>query len=308
MATTKNFESYKKGFLNVGEGHNLYFELYGNPKGIPVVFLHGGPGAGFSDKDKTFFDKRRYNVLFFDQRGSSRSKPFGSIEYNTTKDIVSDINKLLDFVGFDKTYVFGGSWGSTLALVYAIHNSKRVLGLILRGIWLANKYAINHYIGGGIKEYFPDVWERFSKLVKRGEIPAEYYLKKMLSADKEISDKYAYEWAYYEMSFYTIRKIEHIEETLSTFSYKSMAIMEAHFIANNCFLEDNFILKNVDKIKDIKTTIVHGRFDFICTPIQAFQLHDALKNSKLNIMNAGHSGYDPENFKVLKSELKRITS
>jgi proline iminopeptidase len=308
MATIKNLESYRKGFLDVGGGHSLYYELYGNPKGIPVIFLHGGPGAGFSDKDKTFFDKRRYNVLLFDQRGSSKSTPFGSIKNNTTQDLVADINKLLDYVGFGKVYVFGGSWGSTLALVYAIHHSQRVLGLVLRGIWLSNKYSIDHYIAGGIKEYFPDVWERFAKLVKNGENPANYYLKQMLTADKETSDKYAYEWAYYEMSFYTIRKIENTEEILNTFSYKSLAILEAHFIANYCFLPENFILNNIDKIKNIKTTIVHGRFDFICPPVMAFQLQAALNNSKLNIMIAGHSGYDPENFKALKSEMKRITS
>jgi len=308
MATTKNLESYKQGYLDVGEGHSLYFELYGNPKGIPVIFLHGGPGAGFSDKDKTFFEKRRYNVILFDQRGSSKSTPFGSIKNNTTQDLVADINKMLDYLKFDKVYVFGGSWGSTLALVYAIHHPQRVLGLILRGIWLSNKYSLDHYIAGGIKEYFPDVWERFSKLVKKGENPAEYYLKQMLSGDKATSDKFAYEWAFYEMSFYTIRKISGTEEILNTFSYKSLAILEAHFIANNCFLSEDFILKNIDKIKDIKTTIVQGRFDFICTPIQAFQLHAALNNSTLNIMNAGHSGYDPENFKALKKEMKRITS
>lgn len=308
MATIKNLESYSKGFLDVGDGHNLYYELYGNPKGIPVIFLHGGPGAGFSDKDKTFFDKRRYNVLLFDQRGSSKSTPFGSIKNNTTQDLVADINKLLDYLGFDKVYVFGGSWGSTLALVYAIHHPQRVLGLVLRGIWLSNKYSIDHYIAGGIKEYFPDVWERFAKLVKKGETPANYYLNQMLTANKATSDKYAYEWAYYEMSFYTIRKIENTEEILNTFSYKSLAILEAHFIANYCFLSENFILNNIHKIKNIKTTIVHGRFDFICPPIMAFQLHAALNNSKLNIMNAGHSGYDPENFKALKCEMKRITS
>lgn len=308
MAKIKNLESYRKGFLDVGDGHNLYYELYGNPRGIPVIFLHGGPGAGFSDKDKTFFDKRRYKVLLFDQRGSSKSTPFGSIKNNTIQDLVEDINKLLDYVGFDKVYVFGGSWGSTLALVYAIHHPQRVLGLVLRGIWLSNKYSIDHYIAGGIKEYFPDVWERFAKLVKKGENPANYYLNQMLTADKETSDKYAYEWAFYEMSFYTIRKIENTEEILNTFSYKSLAILEAHFIANYCFLPENFILNNIHKIKNIKTTIVHGRFDFICPPVMAFQLQAALNNSKLNIMNAGHSGYDPENFKALKSEMKRITS
>jgi proline iminopeptidase len=308
MAKNENGSYYKKGYISVSDKHKLYYELYGNPKGIPVIFLHGGPGAGFSDKDKTFFNKRRYNVILFDQRGSSRSKPFGSIKNNTTQDLVNDIDRILDHLKFDKVYVFGGSWGSTLALVYAIHNPGRVKGLILRGIWLSNKYSIDHYLGGGIKEYYPDVWDRFSKLVKKGEKPADYYLKKMFSANKKESDKYAYEWAYYEMSFYTIRKIENTEDILHTFSYKSLAILEAHFIKNNCFLPEDFIMKNIKKIRDIPVAIVHGRFDFICTPVQAFRLHAALKNSTLNIMTAGHSGYDKENFKRLKTELKRITT
>ena len=308
MATPKNIQSYQSGYLDVSDGHQLYYELYGNPKGIPVLFLHGGPGAGFSDSDKQFFDKRRYNVLFFDQRGSSRSKPFGSIEHNTTQDIVSDINKLLDYLNFDKVYVFGGSWGSTLALVYAIHHPHRVLGLILRGVWLANKYSIDHYIGGGIKEFFPDVWARFAKLVKKGENPVDCYYRNMLSDDSAISDKFAYEWAYYEMSFYTINKIADPDDSLKSFSYKSMAILEAHFIKNNCFLTEDFIMENIDKIRNIKTTIVQGRFDFICPPVQAFRVHSALKNSKLTITIAGHSSSDAETKKALITELKRITS
>ncbi len=308
MATTKNVQSYESGFIDVSDGHQLYYELYGNPKGIPVVYLHGGPGAGFGDKSKVFFDKRRYNVIFFDQRGASRSKPFGSIEHNTTQDLVNDINVILDQLNFDKVYIFGGSWGSTLALVYAIQHPDRVLGLILRGIWLANNYGLEHYIGGGIKEFFPDVWERFASLVPQGEHPVKYYLKQMLSADKKISDKYAYEWAYYEMSFYTIHKIANPAEILETFSYKSLAILEAHFIANNCFLPEDFIMNNIDKIKDIKTTIVQGRYDFICPPIQAFRLHSGLNNSTLNITIAGHSATDEENLKALKTELRRITT
>ncbi|MBN2639765.1 MAG: prolyl aminopeptidase [Bacteroidales bacterium] len=307
MATPKNIESYEKGYIPVGDGHELYYELYGNPKGIPVLFLHGGPGAGFSDSDKQFFDKRRYNVLFFDQRGTSRSRPFGSVENNTTQHLVSDINLIMDKPGFDKAYFFGGSWGSTLALVYAIHHPERVLGLILRGVWLANDYGIDHYIGGGIKEFFPDVWGRFSDLVKPGEKPVDYYLKQMLSKDEKVSNQYAYEWARYEMSFYTIRKIEETDDLLDTLSYKSMAILEAYYIKNCCFLSEDFIMKNIHKIKDIKTTIVQGRFDFICPPVQAFRLHSGLNNSTLNITVAGHSSSDPENKKMLKSEMKRMT-
>ena len=308
MPNNKNVKSYKNGFINVSGGHKLYFELFGNPKGIPVLFLHGGPGAGFSDSDKQFFDRRRYNVIFFDQRGSSKSKPFGSIKNNSTQDLVKDINKILDYLNFDQVYVFGGSWGSTLALVYAIHNPKRVSGLILRGIFLANKYSLDHYINGGIKEFFPDVWDRFVKPVKKGEKPANYYLKRILSKDKKISEKFAYEWAYYEMSFYTINKISNPDKILKTFSYRSLAILEAHYIINKCFLPEDYIIKNINKIKHIKTSIVQGRYDFICPPIQAFRLHSKLNDSKLTIVSAGHSSSDGEIKKALKTELKRITS
>ncbi len=308
MLPSLSKEPYNNGYFDVSFGHSLYYELYGNPKGIPVLFLHGGPGAGFSDADKQFFDKERYNVIFFDQRGASRSKPFGSIENNTTQDIVNDINELLDYLGFDKIYVFGGSWGSSLALVYAIDSPNRVLGMVLRGIWLANKYGLEHYINGGIKEFFPDVWKRFSSLVPEGENPVDYYLDKMLSNDKSISDKYAYEWAYYEMSFYTINKMSDPDESLKTFSFKSLAILEAHYIKNNCFLEEDYIMNNVDVIKQIKISIVQGRYDFICPPVQAFRLHSHLENSVLNITNAGHSSSDEETKIKLISELKRVTT
>ena len=308
MVAIKNYKPYKNGYIDVSDKHSLYYELYGNPRGIPVLFLHGGPGGGFSDSDKQFFDEERYNVLFFDQRGSSKSKPFGSIENNTTQDLIGDINKVLDNLGFEKVYVFGGSWGSTLSLVYAIHFPERVLGLVLRGIWLANKYGLEHYINGGINNFFPEVWERFSKLVPKGENPVAYYLDKMLSKDKEISDKYAYEWAYYEMSFYTINKMSDPAESLKTFSFKSMAILESYYIKNNCFLSEDFIINNTDKIKNINISIVQGRYDFICPPIQAFRLNSKLKNSRLNITNAGHSSSDIENKETLIRELRRVTT
>ncbi len=304
----QNYNSYKSGYIDVTDGHSLYFELYGNPKGIPVLFLHGGPGAGFSDSDKQFFNKRRYNVLFFDQRGASRSKPFGSIRNNTTQDLLQDVDYILDYLNFNKVYVFGGSWGSSLSLLYAIHNPKRVLGLVVRGIWLANKYGLDHYMNGGIKEFFPDVWERFETLVPKGKNPVKYYLDKMLSDDIKESDKFAYEWAYYELSFYTINKITDPAELLKGFAYKSMAILEAHYINNKCFIPEDFIMKNIDKIAHIKTAIVHGRYDFICTPAQAFRLHSGMKNSKLNITNAGHSSSDLENKRALIRELKRVTT
>ncbi len=306
--TTKNEESYQSGYIDVTDGHSLYYELYGNPKGIPVLFLHGGPGAGFSDTDKQFFDANRYNVLFFDQRGASRSKPFGSIKHNTTQHLLQDIDYILDELNFDKVYVFGGSWGSSLALVYAIHNPKRVLGLIIRGIWLANKYGLDHYMNGGINEFFPDVWQRFKSLVPEGENPVSYYLNKMLSDNQEESNKYAYEWAYYELSFYTINKIEDPAELLKGFSYKSLAILEAHYIHNKCFIPEDHIMENIDKIAHIKTAIVQGRYDFICPPAQAFRLYSGLKNATLHLTNAGHSSSDTDTKSTLIRELERITT
>jgi len=308
MAEAKNDQAYKSGHLDVSDGHALYYELYGNPKGIPVLFLHGGPGAGFSEKDKQFFHKGRYKVIFFDQRGSSRSTPFGSIEHNTTADLVADINRILDFFQVEKVYLFGGSWGSTLALVYAIHHPHRVLGMVLRGIWLANNYGLEHYMNGGIREFFPDVWERFAKLVPEGENPVSYYLDKMQSGDEKESDRYAYEWAYYEMSFYSINKMSDPAEILHTFSFKSMSILEAYYIHHRCFLPEDFIMKNIKAISSIPSSIVHGRYDFICPPVQAFRLHSGMDRSDLHITNAGHASTDLENKRALVRELKRITS
>ena len=196
--------TYKTGYLKVSPIHSLYYECYGNPNGKPVLFLHGGPGAGFSDDSSRFFNPDIFNVIFFDQRGASRSLPFGNIEENTTQDLINDINQLLDFLNIEKVLLFGGSWGSTLALVYAIQNVERVTGMLLRGIFLGDKASVDYFINGGVKAQFSEVWERFESLVppnERGNIP-RYYLEKMLSEDETISNRFAYEWAYYEMSIY----------------------------------------------------------------------------------------------------------
>ncbi len=307
MKKEKRYFSYKNWYLNVWDWHELYYELYGNPKWIPVLFLHGWPGGWFRESEKDFFDEDKYNVLFYDQRWASKSRPFWSIKNNTTWDLVSDINKLLDYLGFKNVYVFWWSWWSTLALVYAINNSNRVLGMVIRGIFLSNKYSIDHYLKWWVKEFYPEVWQRFISLVPAWEDPLEYYLENMNSEDKEIKSKFLYEWSRYEMSIFSINKIDNVDDILDTFSYESMSILEAYYLKNNCFLEEDYILNNTNKIKDKKISIVHWRFDFICPPLQAFILHSKLGNSKLNITNAGHSSLDEENKKMLISELNRIT-
>ena len=302
---------YKKGYFKVSKIHSLYYELYGNPKGKLVLFLHGGPGGGFSERDKRFFNPKKYNLILFDQRGSGRSKPFASLEENTTFDLVEDIRKLLEFFKIKKIFLFGGSWGSTLALVYAIKYPKTVSGMLLRGIFLCSKEDKKHYFGGGIKNFFPDIWERFisnvpKKYRNENNIPS-YYLKMMNSKNKKIKEKYTFEWAYYEMSILKLKTKEgKILKLMKEGSYKSLAPLEAYYLKNNCFISNNYILNNCDKISNIPISIIHGRYDFVCPAINAFKLHSKLKNSKLYIVCAGHSSSEKEIEKRLISEMNRF--
>lgn len=299
------------GHLKVSNGHEIYFELYGNPKGIPVLFLHGGPGAGFSDKDKAFFDPAKFQVLFFDQRGSGKSNPFGSIENNTTQDLIGDINLLTEKLSFTYFHVFGGSWGSTLALTYAIQFPKKILSLILRGIFLGSKQEIHHYLNGGVQKEFPEVYKRFTSIVpkaKQDNIP-EYYLDKMKNGTVQEVKKYTYEWAFYEISIYKqgiTPKETH--EHVTSFAYQSLSILEAHYISNNCFLEDDYILNNTDKLNGIPTIIIHGKQDAICPVRFAKQLHDKLTNSEIFMLNAGHSCWEPQIEAELRKQLSIISA
>ncbi len=298
----------KSGYLSVGDSHQIYYEAYGNPKGLPVLFVHGGPGAGFSDNDKDFFDFKKQFVIFFDQRGSGFSKPFASTKQNTTDHLVKDMNKLLDLFKIKKVFLFGGSWGSTLSLIYAIRNPKRVSGMLLRGIYLSTKKENNHYLGGGVAASFPENWERFLSLVPKSQRKniAKYYLSKMQSKNKTIRKKHCFEWAYYEIS---IAKLyispEQVKEYMKDYSYESLSPLEAHFISNGCFIPENYILKNIKKLKNIPLTILHGRYDAICLPSIAYALHKSLPHSKLQFLTAGHSSGDPELKKALQLEMKK---
>lgn len=300
---------YKSGYLDIGDGHKMYYECCGNPAGKPVLYLHGGPGSGFSKKDKRFFDKKVWNAIFFDQRGAGKSTPFASLQNNTTNHLVKDISKLLDFLKIRKVTLFGGSWGSTLAVIYAIQNPKRVKGMILRGIWLAD-CEIKHYIEGGVRQFFPEYWEQFVSLVpekKRKKI-VEYYLKKILSSDPETIGRYAYAWTFYEASITRLKPdLKKIEKELARNQlYSSLAPLEAYYIVNNCFIPEGYILKNAHKLSKIPTVIVQGRYDMVCPPIQAYKFHTALPGSKLYFVIAGHSSQDREINKKLIEETKRM--
>lgn len=287
----------KTGFLNVSETHKLYYEVCGNPLEETILFLHGGPGAGFSDEDKRFFNFEKQQVIFFDQRGASKSLPFGSIEENTTQDLVSDINKLLDSLEVDKFVIFGGSWGSTLGLVYSIQFPYRVKGLLLRGVFIVDKESIDHFLNGGVAKEFPEVWKRFSENVpKESKLSIiEYYKNKMLNGTDEEKKHFSYEWAFYEISIFKkgIQQNE-IESIISKFPYESLSIMETHYLSNGCFLKENYILDNIKQIETIPIKIVHGKDDAICPVSATIELNSKLKNSELFIVEGGHSDSEPE--------------
>ncbi|MCM5661837.1 prolyl aminopeptidase [Galbibacter mesophilus] len=299
----------RKGFLKVDHHHELYYEVCGNPLGIPILFVHGGPGAGFTEADKRFFDYEVFKVIFYDQRGASKSKPFGSTETNTTQELVNDILKVLNFLNIESCYVFGGSWGTTLSLCFAIENPDKVKGLILRGVFLADRNAINHYLGGGVKTFYPEAWMRFIDKVPENEIGnvPSFYLEQMKNGSSETRSFFAYEWAYYEISiFQKCISSKQIEGILERIPYESLATLEAHYLSNNCFLQEGFIMNNVEKIENIRTYIIHGRFDMICPPIQAYNLNQKLKNSTMKVVDAGHSDFESEIESAIKNALEEI--
>lgn len=284
-------------YFKASEIHQIHYEDCGNRQADPILFVHGGPGAGYSEKDKRFFNFEKQRVIFFDQRGASKSIPFGSIVENTTQDLVNDINNLLDYLEVDKVILFGGSWGTTLGLVYAIQNPNRIKALLLRGIFLGNKESNEYYLNGGVEKEFPEVWKRFSENVpkeSRHSIP-KYFLEKMTNSTQEDKEHFTYEWAFYEMSIFKKNISEQeVQEILGQFPYQSLSIMEAHYIGNECFIEENYILNNLDKINHIPIKIVHGREDAICPVKFAVELDSKLDNSELFVLGGGHSDTEPE--------------
>lgn len=296
----------RSGMLNVGDGHEIYWVDWGNKNTTePIFYLHGGPGGGFSEKDFWKFDPKKHRVIFHDQRGSSRSTPFASTEHNTSQDLVGDIDKLRIELGFEKISLYGFSWGSTLALLYAIANPELVNKMLIGGIFLARKIDADFFIRGQIATHFPEVWERFIASVPESEWaePEQYYKKMLFGANEADRKKYAKEWMLYESS---ILKLDYVpawvESSLKDFASESLAYLEAHYILNDCFIEEDYILKNTNKLSSIETVIVHGRYDFVCMPSAAYELKKRLGDAaRLHIIAAGHSGSDTVQREVVRA-------
>lgn len=288
---------YRTFRLDVGDGHELYVEESGTAAGLPVVFLHGGPGGGSSPYHRRFFDPSRYRIVIFDQRGCGRSSPYAALSHNTTWDLVNDIEKIREELGIMQWLVFGGSWGSSLALAYAERHPGRVLGLVLRGIFLCRDRDIQWFYQAGAGEIFPEAWERFIRPIpesERTDMLAAYH-KRLTGEDESERMRAARAWSIWEGTAATLR---HDEKTLTHFSDSQVALalarIENHYFVNHCFFEENQLLAGAGGLKDIPGVIVHGRYDIVCPVAQAWALHQAWPESELKIIgDAGHAATEP---------------
>ncbi|HUF05420.1 MAG TPA: prolyl aminopeptidase [Aridibacter sp.] len=287
-------EPFDSGMLEVSDIHSIYFERCGNPEGVPVVFLHGGPGGGLIPMYRRFFDPDAYHVILFDQRGSGKSKPHADLRENTTWDLIKDIEAIRRKFEVDKWYVFGGSWGSTLSLAYAETHPDCCLGLVLRGIFLTRPKELKWFYQCGASEIFPDYWRRYRDEIpedERGDYMTAYY-KRLTSDDEDVRISAARAWSVWEGStsklFPDKDLMDHWEDPQEALA---LARIECHYFTNNSFFPtENYLIENVDKIRHIPTVIVQGRYDVVCPAVSAFELNEAFPESELHIIpDAGHS-------------------
>jgi proline iminopeptidase len=280
--------------LKVSGLHELYVEECGNPSGQPVVFLHGGPGAGLSPTHRRFFDPSHYRIILFDQRGAGKSRPFAELRENTTWDLVQDIEKIRTHLGIERWQVFGGSWGSTLALAYAQTHPGRVTHLVLRGIFLCRKAEIEWFYQSGAHWIFPDQWQRYIAPIPPSERDrlVDAFYRRLTSEDSRVRAEAAKAWSGWEGS--TLHLIPE-EAAFQAFTgddmSQSLARIECHYFKNGCwFRTDNQLIEDVPKIRRIPTAIVHGRYDVVCPVKNAFDLSAAWPEARVEIIgDAGHA-------------------
>lgn len=288
---------YQTHELPVDEIHTLYLEECGNPDGIPVLFVHGGPGSGTSKRDRRFFDPERYRIILFDQRGAGRSSPHAELRNNTTQLLVTDMERIRQHLGVEQWVLFGGSWGSTLSLLYAEAHPDRVRGLILRGIFLCRPQDLTWFYHTGASRVFPDHWQEFLDPIpaeEHNDLISAYY-RRLTGANELAKMAAAKAWAAWEGRCATLRDNPEVIDHFSTpHTALSLACIEAHYFVNNAFISPNQIIANAQRLNDIPGIIVHGRYDMICPLDNALALHQAWPDSDLQIIrDAGHSSQEP---------------
>jgi len=297
-------EPFDQRMIEVGDDHRVYMEQCGNPQGIPVVVLHGGPGGGCSPAMRRYFDPNEYRIILFDQRGCGRSRPHASVEANTTWHLVADIETIRSSLGISRWIAFGGSWGATLALIYAQTYPERVASLILRGVFLMTQNELDWFYGGGAGRFFPDLWAQFMEPIppdERGDLIGAYH-RRLFSGDTAEEARFARTWAGWENALASIEQ----RGGASPSDYaRAFARLENHYFINGGFLDpDCAIMNRLPRIADIPGHIVQGRFDMICPPAAAFRLAEGWTRAELSVIpQAGHALSEPG----ITAELVRIT-
>jgi len=304
VAGQKNASSYlyppidpfDQRMLDVGDGHRIYVEQCGRRDGIPVIVLHGGPGGGCSPSMRRYFDPSVYRIVLFDQRGCGRSRPHASVEANTTWHLVADIERIRQALDVDRWIVFGGSWGATLALIYAQTHPDRAAHLVLRGVFLMTQAELTWFYGGGAGQFWPDVWARFTDPVpekERHDLIGAYH-RRLFSGDTILETRFARAWASWENTLASIDNDGPGGESPAEYA-RAFARLENHYFLNAGFLErDGQILADMARLKNVQGTIVQGRYDMICPPVSAHRLHKAWPGSRLIIVpRAGHALSEP---------------
>ncbi len=301
-------EPFDSGMLEVSELHTLYYEQSGNPHGKPVVFLHGGPGGGTNPKCRRFFDPAVYRIVLFDQRGCGRSTPHAELMANTTWDLVADIERVREHLGIDRWQVFGGSWGSTLALAYAQTHPEAVTELVLRGIFLLRRWELEWFYQKGCDALYPDAWETYLSAIppaEHGDLISAYH-RRLTHTDPAVRTAAARAWSVWEgATSYLYPDTQHIASSGEDEFALAFARIECHYFVNAGFFEvDGQLLRDVGRIRHIPTVIVQGRYDVVCPVRSAWDLHRVFPEADLRIVqDAGHSAFEPG----IASELVQAT-
>lgn len=302
-------DPFDQRMMDVGQGHRIYVEQCGNPDGIPVVVLHGGPGGGCSPAMRRYFDPSVYRVILFDQRGCGRSRPHASVTHNTTWHLVDDIEAIRTSLGIDAWCVFGGSWGATLSLIYAQTHPDRATHIILRGVFLMTEVELDWFYGGGAGKFWPETWARFANMIpenERGDMIAAY-AKRLFSGDRPTEVKYAKAWSTWENALASMNSDGNGGEANGEFAH-AFARLENHYFSNAGWLEtDGQILANMDRIAHIPGVIVQGRYDMICPPQAAYSIAQVWPEAELKLVrNAGHTLSEPGITAELVAAMDRI--
>ena len=299
-------DPFDQRMMETGDGHRIYVEQCGNPDGIPVVVLHGGPGGGCSPAMRRYFDPQEYRIVLFDQRGCGRSRPHASVENNTTWDLVSDIEMIRRALGIERWVVFGGSWGATLSLIYAQAHPDRAAYLVLRGVFLMTRAELDWFYGGGAGQFYPELWQRFESLIpadERADMIGAYH-RRLFSGDMMIETRFARAWANWENALASIDHDGPMGESPADYA-RAFARLENHYFTHAGFLEeDGQILRDVSLISHIPGTVVQGRYDMICPPVSAWKLTERWSRGDLRLVPlAGHALSEPG----ISAELVRVT-